>query len=373
MSSFMKRRDVFTKVRTTLKELFLKNRKEHIINKINNFLSDKLIDEIDVFRSLSLLQRVNVLFLTLIMKKQISLTLKKMNIKLNNIERNTAKIIIILTTYVVATKTSTQREINATTTTITIASYNNIYQRKQLKKVKKKKTMIYKIKKQRKKKNLRILFVKESMKRLQCVEKMKKNVVTTRRLFNENIELMTRSKKIKNWLIFDNSLLKHVTSSTYVVSKIFEMLIHDVRVVDVQTTNQQKIIRRIKKQNEILHSSLKIVKITWSKSVVNNEKNYHHWSRKFTTSSRLIVWSKTIFCMITHRCLANCLSIIAKSSSVSTVKDMITSTKFVDMKNDVSSASSFTTTLRARCRWIKENASTAKTIIRFDFFNARSE
>ncbi len=125
MSSFMRRRDVFTKMRTTLKKFFLKSRKEHIINEINNFLRDKSIHEIDVFRSLSLFQRVNVLLSTLIMKEQISLTLKKMNIKLNNIERNTAKIIIILTTYAVAAKTSIQRDANAAT--ITIESYNNIY------------------------------------------------------------------------------------------------------------------------------------------------------------------------------------------------------------------------------------------------------
>jgi hypothetical protein len=125
MSSLMKRRDIFTKMRTTLKKLFLKNRKKHIINEINNFLRDKSIDEIDVFRSSSLLQRVNVLSSTLTMKEQISLTLKKMNIKLNNIERNTTKIIITLKTYVVAAKASTQRDTNAAT--ITIASYNIIY------------------------------------------------------------------------------------------------------------------------------------------------------------------------------------------------------------------------------------------------------
>ncbi len=121
----MKRRDVFTKMRTRLKEFFLKSRKEHIINEINNFLRDKSIDEIDVFKALSLFQRVNVLLSTLTMKRQISLTLKKMNIKLNNIERNTTKIIIILTTYAFATKTSIQHDANAAT--ITIASYNNIY------------------------------------------------------------------------------------------------------------------------------------------------------------------------------------------------------------------------------------------------------
>jgi hypothetical protein len=36
--------------------------------------------------------------------------------------------------------------------------------------------------------------------------------------------------------------------------------------------NQQKIIRRIEKQNEILHSSLRIAKVIWSKSVINEKK-----------------------------------------------------------------------------------------------------
>jgi hypothetical protein len=58
---------------------------------------------------------------------------------------------------------------------------------------------------------------------------------------------MTRLKKIKNRLIFYNSLLKHVISLIYAVLKTFQMLTHDVRVVDVQTNNSQKIIRRIKK------------------------------------------------------------------------------------------------------------------------------
>jgi hypothetical protein len=48
----MKRRDVFIKMRTTLKEFFLNNRKKHFINKINNLLRNKFIDEIDVSTSL---------------------------------------------------------------------------------------------------------------------------------------------------------------------------------------------------------------------------------------------------------------------------------------------------------------------------------
>jgi hypothetical protein len=131
MSSLMRRRDVFTRMRTTLKEFFFKSRKEHLINEINNLLRNKFIDEIDVSASLILLLRVDVLLSTLIVKKQISLTLKKINIRLNNIELNIAKIFITLIFYAVATKTSAQREIDATTTTI-IASYNNINQQRQI-------------------------------------------------------------------------------------------------------------------------------------------------------------------------------------------------------------------------------------------------
>ncbi len=155
---------------------------------------------------------------------------------MNNIERNIAKIIITLISYVVATKMSAQREIDATTTTI-IASYNNLNSQKQLKKAKKKKTLIFKIKKQSEKNNLRMFFIKELIKRLQRAEKMKENVMTTKRLFNKNVKLITRSKKIKNWLTINNSLMKSVASSTYAMSKIFEILIHEMRMIDVQTNN----------------------------------------------------------------------------------------------------------------------------------------
>jgi hypothetical protein len=57
--------------------------------------------------------------------------------------------------------------------------------------------MIFKIKKQQEKNNLQILFVRKLMKKLQNVEKMKKNVVTTRHLLNENIKLWLVQKKLK--------------------------------------------------------------------------------------------------------------------------------------------------------------------------------
>jgi hypothetical protein len=255
----MRRRDEFTKIRIALKEIFLKSRKEHLIKKIINLLRDKSFDEIDAFESLSLLQRVNVLLSTLIVEDQIFLTLRKMNIKLNNFERNTAKITSTLSIYAIVTKTKNMQSVEFTT--VIIATYNNIIQQRQLKKTKREKRVIFKIKEQKKRESLRVLSTKELMKRLQRAEKTKSDVLTTRRLSSENVKMMTRTKKIKKRVIINETFARSIASSTYIMRRTFEMLIHDVRVVDVQTTNQQKTIRRIEKQNEALHSKLKIVKV----------------------------------------------------------------------------------------------------------------
>jgi hypothetical protein len=99
------------------------------------------------------------------------------------------------------------------------------------------------------------------MKRLQRIEKTKSDVLTTRCLSSEEMKMMTRTNKIEKRVIISEIFARNIASSTYIMRKTFEMLIHNVNVVDVQTINQQKMIRKIEKQNETLHSKLKIVKI----------------------------------------------------------------------------------------------------------------
>ncbi len=106
-----------------------------------------------------------------------------------------------------------------------------------------------------------MLFVKKLMKHLQRIEKIKRNVLTTRHLSSEDVKMMTRIEKIKNKMTINEIFAKNIVSSTYIIRRTFEILTHDVRVIDVQTINQQKTIRRIKKQNEFFHSRLKIIKM----------------------------------------------------------------------------------------------------------------
>ncbi len=111
-----------------MKEIFLKSRKEHLIKKIINLLRDKSFDEIDAFKSLFLLQRVNVLLSTLIVENQIFLALKEMNIRLNNLERKTAKITFILFIYAIVTKIKNMQSVEFKI--VIIATYNNINQQR---------------------------------------------------------------------------------------------------------------------------------------------------------------------------------------------------------------------------------------------------
>ncbi len=231
----MRRRDEFTKIRIALKKIFLKSRKEHLIRKIINLLRDKSFDEIDAFKTLFLLQRVNVLLSTLIVENQIFLALREMNIKLNNLERNIAKITSILFIYAIVTRTKNMKSVEFTI--VIIAIYNNINQQRQLKKIKKERRVIFKIKEQKKKENLRMLSTKELMKRLQRVEKTKSDVLTTRCLSSENVKMMTKTKKIKKRVIINEIFAKSIVSSTYIVRRTFKVLTHDVRVVNVQTIN----------------------------------------------------------------------------------------------------------------------------------------
>ncbi len=117
-----------------------------------------------------------------------------------------------------------------------------------------------------------MLSTKELMKRLQRAEKTKNVVLTTRRLSSEDVKMMTRTEKIKKRVVISEILARNIISSTYIMRRTFEILTHDVRVVDVQTINQQKTIRKIEKQNEALHLKFKIVKVIWLKSVNNSNK-----------------------------------------------------------------------------------------------------
>jgi hypothetical protein len=259
MSSLDRRRDDVAKTQKACAELFLFSRKAQIKKEIQILLRDKTVNMIESSLQLSLLRRVIVLLLTLIVKKAMNVKLRKMNKRFKSIEQNINKTTTTIESYAATTKTNSR--LKKDTTTIELAKFINLNQQKQLNELKKNKTLIYKIRKKDEKTNIKALFIKKLIKRIMRAEKHKENVLTIKRLFNENIEILTRSTKTKQRLKQNKTLLKDVVSTTFLSRRIFEIMIHDVKMTSINTQNQQTIIKHIVRQNASMHSNLKIARV----------------------------------------------------------------------------------------------------------------
>jgi hypothetical protein len=259
MSSLNRRRDDVARTQNACADLFLFSRKAQIEKEIQTLLRDKIVNMIDSSLQLSLLRRVIVLLSTLTMKRAMNVKFKEMNKRFKSIEQNINKTTTTIESYAATTKTSSR--LKEKTTTIELAKFINLNQRKQLNELKKNKTLIYKIRKKDEKINIKALFIKKLIKRIMRAEKHKKNVLTIKRLFSEDIKILTRSTKTKQRLKRNKTLLKNVALTTFLSCDIFEIMIHDVRMTSINTQNQQTAIKHIVRQNASMHSNLKITRV----------------------------------------------------------------------------------------------------------------
>ncbi len=128
---------------------------------------------------------------------------------------------------------------------------------------------------QRKKKTLiRHIFIKNLMQKLITMKKKKKNVFSMRRLFNEDLKLLANFEEIRTRMKRDLTLMNDITSSTTTMRRIYVVLAHDVRLSSVNTLNQKATIEKIIKQNSTLHKNLNILRITWTKKIINQRKMF---------------------------------------------------------------------------------------------------
>jgi hypothetical protein len=259
MSSLDKRRDDVAKTQNARTNLFLSSREVQIEKEIQILLRDKTANVIDSSLQLSLLRRVVVLLSTLIVKMTINVKFKEMNKRFKNIEQNINKTTTAIESYAAVTKTKNRTEENATTRKLT--KFNNLNQQRQLNKFKKSKTLIYKIKKKNEKTKIKTLFSKKLMKRIIRIEKQKKDVLIIKRLFNENIKILTRLMKTKQRLKQNKTLFKNVVITIFLSRRTFEIMIHDIKITSINTQNQQKTITHIIRQNASMHSNLKITRV----------------------------------------------------------------------------------------------------------------
>jgi hypothetical protein len=186
---------------------------------------------IDSSLQLSLLRRVIVLLSTLIVKKTIDAKLREMNKRFKSIEQNISKTTTAIESYAATTKTRSKLEKSATT--IELAKFINLNQQRQLNELKKDKTLIYKIRKEDEKTNIKALFIKKLIKRIMRTEKHKENVLTIKRLFSEDIKILALSTKAKQRLKRNKTLLSvKGKMSEALVNLVWNEISRDVKSVD---------------------------------------------------------------------------------------------------------------------------------------------
>jgi hypothetical protein len=96
------------------------------------------------------------------------------------------------------------------------------------------------------------MIIKDLMQKLKTIEKKKKDILLIKRLLNDDLKLLARFEKTRKRMKQDKELLYDITSSTTTMRRTYVVLAHDVRMNNVNTFNQQKIINQIVKQNNSL-------------------------------------------------------------------------------------------------------------------------
>jgi uncharacterized protein (UPF0128 family) len=78
-------------------------------------------------------------------------------------------------------------------------------------------------------------------------------------LFDDDLKLLANFEKTRERMKQNKEFLYDITLSTITIRRTYVVLTHDVRMSNVNTFNQQKIINQILKQNNNLHKDLNIV------------------------------------------------------------------------------------------------------------------
>ncbi len=131
-----------------------------------------------------------------------------------------------------------------------------------------------KINSEEKKALIRHLSIKNLMQKLITMKKKKKNVLSMRRLFSEDLKLLASFEEIRTRMKRNLTLMNDITSSTTTLRRTYVVLAHDVRLSSVNTLNQKTTIEKIVRQNSTLHKNLDILRITWTKKITNQRKKF---------------------------------------------------------------------------------------------------
>jgi hypothetical protein len=261
MSTPTERRDDVSRSFFIASRINLQNRKQQMQKDIKRLLKEKSSETINDSTILRMLRIVDEL-LSLLFIKNSDIKQKLMNInkKLKRIDNNTFKTKTDIDTYATAVKRERFDEAEKTQNARR-KLVAKTKQQKILTKFKRRKTLMMKINSEEKKALIRHLSIKNLMQKLITMKKKKKDVLSMRRLFSENLKLLASFEKIRTRMKRDLTLMNDITSSTTTMRRTYAVLAHDVRLSNVNTLNQKATIEKIVRQNNTLHKNLDILRV----------------------------------------------------------------------------------------------------------------
>ncbi len=107
----------------------------------------------------------------------------------------------------------------------------------------------------------RLMIIKDLIQKLTIVKKRKKDILSMKRLFSDDLKLLTSTKKTKKRMKKNRALTYNINLFATTMKRIYVVLTHDMRMKIINVVNQQKVINHIVKQNLNLHKDMNIVKI----------------------------------------------------------------------------------------------------------------
>jgi hypothetical protein len=122
-----------------------------------------------------------------------------------------------------------------------------------------------------KQKIMKIMFTKNIMIKLQNEKKSIREII---KLINKSIRIQTEFEKIRKILQEKTEIIKRLVVSITIQIRIYLVRINEIKIDHINVINQTNAISYLQAANFRLHSSLRIIKIAWSRKIIRKKKTY---------------------------------------------------------------------------------------------------
>lgn len=119
----------------------------------------------------------------------------------------------------------------------------------------------------------------------QSLQSAAPEVVDMTHLPSGDLCVYTRSTEAKDKLHTNSTWLLNIAQSTTIQCRTYAVTAHNIRIQNVDTTNQAKAIEYLTKSNKTLHPDLQIAKVSWSLRAIKEKRSYSSLRIKVETAA----------------------------------------------------------------------------------------